>query len=174
MPLHVWNRILSVDLRALGFGFVVFEGTDLIDHGARHYEGSEAERLFLLRRRLVALLQVFTPELVVVRVPFGRHSAPLRKAIAVIKQELRQRSIRFQLMKGEYVSRYYLRRYGVANKHAVATLIAARINELQPLVPPKRKAWQSEHPRSTVLDAAAAGICLLGMDRFEPRSPQLS
>lgn len=50
---------------------------------------------------------------------------------------------------------------GSAIKHQVATIIAQRLPEPAPFVPPRRKPWMPEHHNSPIFDAPASGLTFL-------------
>jgi hypothetical protein len=165
MEKHISGRVLAIGLRTQRFGYAVFEETDLIECGVRHYGTIPRYRLALLKRRLAFLIHLFTPDLVIVCTPATKHLASLRRAVEIIKKELRRNGVRSEWIRNGRVMEHYLR-YGAASKHEIATIIANRIPELRPLVIPKRKLWENEHHRSPVWDATAAGVYYLGTERF--------
>jgi hypothetical protein len=59
------------------------------------------------------------------------------------------------------------------NKHQIASTLAARFPDLISVLPPKRKAWQSEDYRMSIFDAAALGTAYFEQKRrSDPVHPQ--
>ena len=52
----------------------------------------------------------------------------------------------------------------MASKNDVAQQIASLLPDLAPLLPPKRRLWQSERERMNVFDAAALAIVATTFD----------
>ena len=59
---------------------------------------------------------------------------------------------------------------GVATKQRISEAIAKRISLFEPLLPPPRKLWNSEHPRMGLFDAAALVLAFYYLT--SNRSPQ--
>lgn len=96
----------------------------------------------------------YMPAWLIVR--FASHvGSPLTRQIAAAAEN---NGIRILRLSGVHVRRHFLR-MGASNKHAVAQVVARFLPEFTDLVPPKRKPWQTEHSRYSVLDAAAAFLC---------------
>ena len=165
MEQHISGRVLAIGLRTQRFGYAVFEETDLIECGVRHYGTIPRYRLAMLKRRLASLIQLFAPDLVIISTPATKHLASLRCAIEIIKKELRRNGVRSEWIRGGHVKKHYLR-YGAASKHEIAAIIATRIPEMRRIVIPKRKPWETEHHQAPLWDATAAGVHYLGTERF--------
>ncbi|PYV22403.1 MAG: hypothetical protein DMG24_16885 [Acidobacteria bacterium] len=58
---------------------------------------------------------------------------------------------------------------GRLTKHKIATALADRFAELAPILPPKRKPWESEDYRTSIFDAAALGVAYF--DRLARGAP---
>jgi hypothetical protein len=52
---------------------------------------------------------------------------------------------------------------GTTTKHGISTTLAEWFGELSRSLPPKRKAWESEHHNAVIFDAAAAAMTFLAL-----------
>ncbi len=165
------DRVLALEVRPRVTGFAVFEAKpSLLDWGTRKQRVGEQQLAGVVGRKISALLDLYMPSAIVVRV---RDISPqeaqgrVRTAIRVIRGEARKRSITFQTISTKAVHRFFTA-YPCTTKYQVATLVAQWFPELSWRLPPKRKSWKSEHHRMVVFDAAATGVAFLG--RSPPRT----
>ena len=163
MQAHYGERLLAINLRARRFGYVAIEDSILIDSGLRHYSRSDK----MLAKRLIGVLRIIAPHAVVLGKPSTLHTNSLGPAVAVLRKVLRKQGVPLKMISKSSVRNLY-RAYGAANKHEVGMLIAnCMIPELRPMIPPKRRPWETEHHRAALIDAAVIAICYLGPEYFD-------
>ncbi|KGJ65556.1 hypothetical protein BJA5080_02202 [Bradyrhizobium diazoefficiens SEMIA 5080] len=110
--------------------------------------------------RIAQLFDQYAPDVLVIQDTSeqGTERAPwictLNASIAAIAED-RDISI-FAFSRDEV--RTVFERYGCANKHALAELIAKHIPAFEQYVPPPRKPWMSEDRRMGLFDAAALAL----------------
>jgi len=155
------KRVLALDVRPRSFGYVVFEGpTLLLDWGVQSFRNGRNAVRVPLATKIAALLEDFQPAVVVAKEPPSRkkvNRGRTRKVLELVRHKASLRGIR---------TRVFNRRAGRnpfggeerVTKHKVATALAERFTELAPILPPKRKPWQSEDYRMSIFDAAALGV----------------
>ena len=145
------TRILALDLHPRSFGYVVIERpTKLLDWGVcRSYRKTKRHPEVLVGGRLRPLLEMWMPDVVVTRI--GERSGKAVRAIfGQIKKEVGRTPFRRIT---DSRDRYLGRR-----KYERAVEIAARFPEIGWKLPPKRKAWESEHYRMSMFSAAALAM----------------
>ncbi len=148
------QRILAIDLHPQSFGFVVFEGSQLIlDWGARSFRGGVNKVRTPLRPKVGVLLNTFAPDVLVLQRP---RTEKLERIVRKIKHEAKTKKIAVRLLTPKAVAKAFLGRND--NKDQVASVIAERFPELLSVLPPRRRPWQSEDYRMSIFDAAAIGI----------------
>ena len=154
------DRLLAFDIRPQRVGFVVLEGaTQLVDWGTRWMEPGRFDQF---KRRLVRLIDFYTPTTIVIR---RRKYLTFRVANAVthiarrISSEARVRKVTLRSVDTKNVLRFFAQ-YGCRTKHEIATTLAGWFEELTWKLPPKRKPWQSEHPTSLIFEALAVAITI--------------
>jgi len=154
--------VLALDLRPRKAGFAVFEGTRLLDWGVRTYSNQGANLGVTVSGRINGLLQLHSPELVVLR---KRTNPAVARALPIIMESVRmetmRRSIGLRVLSTESVKRFYIGQ-GCMNEQQIASALAAWYPELRWKLPPKRRPWESENHNMALFDAAAVGVCFLG------------
>ena len=155
------KRVLALDVRPRSFGYVVFEGpTLLLDWGVQSFRhGRNAVRI-PLATKIAALLEDFQPAVVVAKEPPSRkkvNRARTRKILELVRHKASLRGIRTRVFRRRAASKLFGRE-GRLTKHKIATALAERFAELRPILPPKRKPWESEDYRMSIFDAAALGV----------------
>jgi hypothetical protein len=169
------KRILALDVRPRSFGYVVFEGPDrLLDWGARSFRrGVNAIRI-PLAEKIGVLLDECAPAVVIAKESQRRkkiNSGKRRRKLDVIARKARQRGIPVRVLSRSAVRKAFAGN-GLQTKHQVASALAERFPELGPILPPKRKIWQSEDYRMSIFDAAALGVAYFNRGRsVEPAEP---
>jgi len=152
------QRILAIDLHQRSFGFVVFEGSQLIlDWGARSFRGGVNKVRVPFRAKLAILLEGYVPDAIVLERP---RTARLARIIGKIRAEAKIHKIAVRLVSPKAIEQTFLGRND--NKDQIASVIAERFPELLFVLPPKRRPWQSEDYRMSIFDAAAVGIASFG------------
>ena len=148
-------RILALDLRPRRFGYVVLESPEkLLDWGVCSCRKGKPSDV-LIQRRLRPLLRLWRPTLVVIR--SARQPPP------------RQRLLREKLLKGVvaeaspysmcvWLPKSALLRAGKITKYERAREAAERFPVLAGRLPPKRKAWESEHYAMSIFEALEVAV----------------
>ena len=155
------KRVLALDVRPRSFGYAVFEGpTLLLDWGVQSFRhGRNAVRI-PLAMKIAGLLEDFKPAVVVAKEPPSRKKVNrdrTRKALEVIRHKASLRGIRTRVFKRRAASKLFGGEERLT-KYKIATALAERFAELRPVLPPKRKPWQSEDYRMSIFDAAGLGV----------------
>lgn len=156
------ERILALDVRPARFGYVVVEHGRLIEWGLRH--GTTPD---LLRSHLIYILQLWSPDTVVIRnrkIHFGNRR--LQQVLAAIQAEVVQHGCRLRLVDQKTVARFF-KEQGRKNKYDVAALVAERFPELVWRLPNKRRCWEPEKARMSLFDAAAVAYVYLWLAASE-------
>ena len=166
------KRVLALDVRPRSFGYVVFEGPGLLlDWGVQSFRhGANAVRI-PLATKIAALLEDFRPAVVVAKEPPSRkkvNRARTRKVLELIRHKASLRGIRTRVFKRRAASKLFGGEERLT-KHKIATALAERFAELRPVLPPKRKPWESEDYRMSIFDAAALGVAYF--DRQKNTAP---
>src|SRR5205807_6945078 len=141
-------RVLAFEVRALCFGFTVFEEpNELLEWGVRSFRhGRNAVRV-PLREKVARLIVDYSPHVILVNVPLINAQAP---SVAVIKELAQSHRMRFRMLSRNRIAETFSGRN--RNKHEIALAIAERHPELASRLPPKRKPWQSEDYRMKMFD----------------------
>lgn len=162
MNLRIYDpKILAIDLRHRRFGYAVFEGHRvLLDSGLRFYRAVGEAEAAMANKRLVALLKSFSPSAIVIkreRWDRAQTSSHIRTLVEVVLEISSAHSIPIHLIQHDDVRRTF-RNMGCETRDEIATTLAHIFPELVWKIPPKRRAWQSEHPRMAIFDAIALGL----------------
>jgi hypothetical protein len=151
------KRVLALDVHPQNFGFVVFNGPNrLLDLGVRSFRpGANAVKI-PPAKKLLALLDEFTPSAVVIRKRVTERSGRKPKLLTIIERQARRRRIPVRFITSRNVNRAFV---GFeSNKYQVASVLAKQFPALASKLPPKRKCWESEVYRMGIFDAAALGV----------------
>jgi hypothetical protein len=147
-----FTRVLAIDLHPRRFGYVVIENPQrLLDWGVRSHRGRGNSAEVLVRRRLRPLLEFWQPSLLLVQ-------NPSRMTPSVTS---RSRLLRRIVMEGKNQRvpvRIGHKRTGGLTKYENARLAAEHFPVLALSMPPKRKPWESEDYRMSMLQAAALAV----------------
>jgi hypothetical protein len=162
MKLRIYDpRILAIDLRHRRFGYAVYEGHKrLLDWGVCVYPAVGDVEIEMMKKRLGELRRLFSPSSIVIkqeRWDKAHTDAHMRLLVAVIALEASNVSIPICLVDDENV-RTTFRNLGCETKDEVAAVLARIFPELVWSLPPKRRAWDSEHSSMTIFDAIALGL----------------
>ena len=155
------KRVLALDVRPRSFGYAVFEGPTLVlDWGVQSFRhGRNAVRI-PLATKIAALLEDFRPAVVVAKEPPSRkkvNRARTQKVLELVRHKASLRGIRTRVF-NRRAARNPFGGEERLTKHKVATVLAERFAELRPVLPPKRKPWESKDYRTSIFDAAALGV----------------
>jgi len=150
------KRVLALDVHPRSFGFVVFEGPNrILDLGIRSFRPGVNAVKIPAAKKLLALLDEFTPSAVVIRKRLTS-STKKPKLLSIIERQVRSRGIPVTFITPRDVNRAFV---GFeSNKYQVASVLARQFPALASKLPPKRKCWQSEDYRMGIFDAAALGV----------------
>jgi hypothetical protein len=150
--------VLALDLHPRRFGYVVLEGPDrLLDWGVRSCRRKGKPVDVLLHKRLRPLLELWGPSVIVLNDPLGRarRANPRRDgSLRQIAIEAKRRRILVRTLKPERTEIQGER----LTLHENARRVAERFPVLRRKLPPKRRAWESEHYRMSIFTAAALAI----------------
>jgi len=155
------RRVLALDVRPRSFGYVVFEGPDrLLDWGVRSFRKGVNSVRVPLATKIAALMEEFDPAIVVTKEAPSRkkvNRAKSRRILDVIRHKASICGIQTRVFKRRTVKNLFGGQVRLT-KYQIATALAERFAELAPILPPKRKPWQSEDYRMSIFDAAALGV----------------
>jgi len=152
-------RILAIAPSSRGFGFVILEGEEtLVDWGVKQADGNKnAQSLAKIRK----LLTHYQPELVVLQNTSSEHCrrSPRIKALTKrIRAAVIKRKIKVALFSHEQVRGVFFDN-GLGTKDRLAEILAKKFPEqLGSILPPKRRAWMSEHYRMPIFDAVGLAV----------------
>jgi hypothetical protein len=162
MNLRIYDpKILAIDLRHRRFGYAVFEGHRILrDSGQRVYRAVGEAEAAMASKRLEVLLDSFSPSAIVVkreRWDRALTSSHIRSLVEVMIRVAAAHSIPIFLLAHDEM-RTTFRNLGCETRDDIASALARIFPELHWRLPPKRRAWQSEHPRMAMFDAIALGL----------------
>lgn len=145
------RTILAIDPAARGFGFAVLEEPDfLVDWGLR---GTRATTQRDILRAVQTLLDEYQPELLVAEDPkTSRRGVRAKKLIHAIAQL----AVKSGLPCRQIPGRHTRRQIGLAGAragHEVVLMLVKRFPELAPILPPKRRVYDSEDARMRLFRA---------------------
>jgi hypothetical protein len=164
------ERHLALEVRSRKLGFAVFQGSDLLDWGARRYAAGAVGAAGAFEK-LRSLLKLYAPHIVIARQTRRVHdesSEIAARRLYKIRMELRSRSIRLVVVNRRDVRRFFAQ-YGCRAKHDIASLIANRFPELKWRLPRRRKPWDSEAHAAAVFDAIGTAIAFIRVPPFAGR-----
>ena len=162
MHLRIYDpRILAIDLRHRRFGYAVFEGHRmLLDWGVRVYPAVGDAEAEMARKRLAALLILFSPSAIVItkeRLDKTHINAHMRFLVEAVRREASAHAIPIYLLEQSQVKQTFLN-LDCNTKDEIASALARIFPKLHWNLPLQRKLGQSEHPRMTIFDAIALGL----------------
>jgi len=148
-------RILALDLHPRSFGYVVVENPSrLLDWGVCSYRGKQGAGNVLVRKRVRQLLNLWRPAALVLENPLQKSQRPNRK-----KDKLIDLLIVMEAKSRRIIVRVSVKRAAdqgkILTKYENARRVAEHFPVLTRELPPKRRAWESEHYRMSIFDAAA-------------------
>lgn len=152
------DRVLATYPNHSGFGWVLFEGPDKAsDWGIVRVPSPRNEKCV---RRIANLLTKLRPDCLVLEAssgPGSRRSHRVRRLCRSIV-ELGERLDTKTLLITRAQIRACFEGAGAKSRHEIAGDIAARMDEIAHLYPPRRKIWRPEDPRMGLFNAAAVAI----------------
>lgn len=158
-------RYVGVDPRVRTFGFVVLEGTTLLDSGVRRCD--DPQFVGCLTPRFARVLATYQPVAVIVRKgPKPKHkSGPDRArptALRAVMAAARQRHVPVIPVTPAAILEHF-RQHGAVTKHEIAQVIVAVVPDLMWKLPPQRKPYESEDQRYLIFDSTAALLAHMRM-----------
>lgn len=158
------TRLIAVHVRPHGFAYIVLESTNVLDCGSRGCQRPDAPECLSLRFHRILIQH--SPAIVIVN-SGKRTQRPLSQndARSAIARALRRvcKTLRVDLV--ELNSTAIQAHFAVQNartKYEIACAVATFLPELAWKLPPQRKAWESEHYRMAIFDAAALALAYAG------------
>jgi hypothetical protein len=159
MRCKTFTKVLAIDLHPRHFGYVVVRSPDkLLDWGVRSHRREGTSAGVLIRRRLRQLLELWRPSVVVLREPLRiRTLNPQRnRLLKQIMMAAKYQCARVQILKKRPTDRAER-----LTKYERALAVIKRFPVLTRKLPPKRKAWESEHYRMSMFAAATLAMAYL-------------
>ncbi len=161
------RRLLALEIRPRRFGFVVLDRLNLLDWGVRECGGALESLRTLAGKKFTALREIYGPELVAIRKrrrrPLATAARRIAEITAAVRRESKKESTAVRFLSATKVESFFAR-YGCANKHETAKLLAEWFEELTWKLPAKRKPWQSERYNTLLFDALATAMAFLGYE----------
>lgn len=159
------RAILAIDPTSEGLAFAFFELGEVLDWGTRR-RPQEGGDVALVER----LLGGYAPAAVVLEncdAAASRRYPRVRQVLRNLAAYARGHGIEVVVVSRADVHAAWRER-GATNKHEAAALIAARIPELQAVVPPKRKVTKNEDRRADIFDAVTLALHVFGAPELFP------
>jgi len=162
------QRALVLDIHPKRVGIAVLEGPEsLLDWEVKSFRGGRNAVRVPFRTRVSQLISEWQPDAVVLKKP------------PTARVALKTRAIQ-ELAKSSHIGVAFVERQAIDdvfsshnNKYERARLIVGSFPVLAPRLPPKRKAWQSEHYQLSIFDAVALGLAYFGRPRgLQPEQRQ--
>lgn len=151
------RRVLAIDISIRGFGFAVLENADnMIDWGVVYVRGT-LDTVFMKNfdRKVDSVLPGILVLEDVAQNP--RRTSRAVRLTALLRAHARERNIKVHMLSPRAVRKLLLMPIG-ATKRELAEAVAERVPEIADLLPPVRKPWATEHPRTAIFDAAALAL----------------
>jgi Holliday junction resolvasome RuvABC endonuclease subunit len=156
-------RVLAIDPWYRGFGYAVLEGSQLlIDYGVR---GGRGDKNSVCLRQIAGLMDDYRPDVVVIEdyaAKGSRRCERVRQLLASVRKLAATRKISIVGFSRLRVREVFAP-VGARNKHQIASAIARQFPELARRLPPFRKCWMPEDPRTSIFDAVAFAIVLFSL-----------
>ena len=151
-------RLLAISPSASGFGFIVLEGIDtLADWGSKGARKDKNKRCLSQADKLI---RKYEPNAVVLydHAINPRRSERIRTLNSGFVDLARTHKLKVKLFPQSEVHQVFFPQGG-ATKYKIAKLIAQRApEELAAMLPPERRAWNSEDRRMDTFDAFALAV----------------
>ena len=156
--LHPGARILALDPHPQRYGYAVLETpAELLDWGVkRRYRKEKSRGESSLCRRLRSLLEVSRPALVLIKEPSNPRTLRMRKLFAGLVAEVRRCRIPVRRVPERAVRSAFSDKSRIT-KYAMASTLLEHFPFLASAPPPRRRIWESEDYRMSMLVATASG-----------------
>ena len=152
-------RVLALDLHPRCFGYVVVEGqSKLLDWGVCSSRQKGVVSDVLVRKRLRLLIDLWRPVALVLKNPprvMQKLNHRRKGLLERIETEARKHRIPVRILEDNPVGSQGER----LTKYEIARRVAERFPVLTRELPPKRRAWESEHYRMSIFTAASL-VCV--------------
>jgi hypothetical protein len=132
----------------------------LRDSGLRVYRAVGEAEAAMASKRLAVLLKSFSPSAIVVkreRWDRAQTNSHIRSLVEVVIRVASAHSVPIFLIEQDDVRKTFSN-MDCETRDEIAAALARIFPELVWRLPPKRRAWQSEHPRMAMFDAIALGL----------------
>jgi len=155
------TRILALDLHPRSFGYVVVENSSrLLDWGVCSDRRKHAAANVLVCKRMRQLLDLWRPAALVLHNPVKKSRRPNQKKDGLTEWIVAEAKSRRIIVRAP-VKSYADYQGKILTKYENARRVAERFPVLTRALPPKRKAWESEHYRMSIFTAAALAMAQL-------------
>jgi hypothetical protein len=149
------ERRLVLEVRSRRFGFVLSEGSSILDWGARRCTDSETAA-----RKVRGLLTFYGPGVVVARQM--RRTSHQSRSVAIdvlrrIRIEVKQYGTKFILIHPKIVQNCFAG-HGCRAKHEIASRLVDHFPMLRGILPKPRRPWTPEPHSTVVFDAMATYV----------------
>ena len=153
------KRILAIDPSPRGFGFAVLEGpSQLLDWGVK--SANPEDKNVASMKQLELLVALYKPDVLVIEDATDEGSLR-RDRVQQLLHQVAELGFEHEL-KTVQIPRLSVRevfaRFGAMTKYQIAEVIAQRLPELGPKLPPPRKPWMAEDARMSIFDAVSFGL----------------
>lgn len=152
---EVHKLALAIDPTPRGFGYALFEGPGTpLDWGTTEIRTDQNQKSL---ERIKKLIKFYHPEVLVLEDCSngqGRRCERVKTLIDQIAEFSQSQNIPTVKYAADRIKDVFSI-VGLRNKHQIAQEICARLPELAPRIPPKRKPWMSEDRRMGIFDAVA-------------------
>jgi len=158
------ERRLALEVRSRRLAFAVFQGSDLLDWGARSYSTGAVGATSAIEK-LHFLLTLYGQLVVVVRRTRRVKDESSQSAARVLRKigtELKRQSVRLVVVDRRDVQRFFAQ-FGCHSKHDIALVLASRFPQLKWRLPRARRPWDPEAYAVAVFDAIATAVTYDGM-----------
>src|SRR5436309_16062120 len=150
------TRILALDPHPRSFGYVVVENSSrLLDWGVSSYRGKYDAANVLVCKRMRQLLDLWRPAALVLHNPVKKSPRPNPKKDRLLEQFVTEPKSRRIIVRAPVKSSADYKGK-ILTKYENARRVAERFPVLTRALPPKRKAWESEHYRMSIFTAAVS------------------
>ena len=155
------TRILALDLHPRSFGYVVVESPSrLLDWGVCSDRRKHGAADVIVRKRLKRLLDLWRPAALVLHNLVKKSRRPNQKKDGLTEWIVAEAKSRRIMVHAPVKSSADYQGKNLT-KYENARRVAERFPVLTRALPPKRKAWESEHYRMSIFTAAALAMAQL-------------
>ena len=148
--------VLAVDPTPYGCGYIFFEDPmNPVDWGTTW---SKHDKNRKCRSRIRELIAFHEPDVLVLEEPKGSlRCLRIRRLISSLQRLAHRQDISTSTYSQEDI-RAMFTSFGGTTKFEIATIITAWLPELHPVLPPKRRIFESENERFAIFDAASFAL----------------